>query len=134
MEWLYWNCRKRSYKQSAFGEETGRSTVVTIGLKEGCYISEDNAIRIKCKWDNGTGEAFDTTNDFVFRDGYEGREQVILALTEYDITCEKIKGTILQLTIPDEKWSVDRVGEKYLKIDGYKRITQYTVTIESFVD
>lgn len=121
-------------EKDAFGEETGRSIRVTIGLKDGCYISEDNAMRITYKYDGVNGEVWDSSMDIVFRDGYEGRETVMIKSTIFDISCEKIKGTILKLTIPNEKWNIDDDGEKYLKLDDNTMINQYTGTYESFID
>ena len=126
--------KKEVINTDAFGEETGRSTVVTIGLKDGCYISEDNAMRIIYKYDGVHDEVWDGSMDIVFRDGYEGRATVMNKSTIFDITCEKIKGTILKLTIPNEKWNIDEDGEIYLKLDDYTIINQYTGTFESFVD
>ena len=102
-------------EKDAFGEETGRSIRVTIGLKDGCYISKENAMRIIYKYDGVRDEVWDGSMDIVFRDGYEGRETVMTKSSIFDISCEKIKGTILKLTIPNEKWNIDEDGEKYLK-------------------
>lgn len=83
---------------------------------------------------------FEHTKDFVFRDGYEGRDSYINALPEYDITCEKIKGTILKLNVPEDKWNTDEEGNKYLAVnyiqDGsyiVKRVNHERVVYDEFI-
>lgn len=118
----------------AFGEETERGTHTLLALKDNCYISRDNAIRLTYMRDSDNRI---TTEDFVFRD----RRYSIWLNMEYEIICEKIKGTILRLTIPNEKWNVDEDGEKYLRLDVYSLIDDFskidnksTAIYESFID
>lgn len=124
---------KEVVEKDPFGEEIGTKTLVTIGLKDGYYISEDNAIRVTYTYVNGYGELSDFTHTVVFFDGYEGRIQMTNAAKD-DFVCEKIKGTILKLNIPDDKWLVDENGSRYLNIEGYARISDLTGTYASFVE
>lgn len=98
-------------EKDAFGEETGRYTKTCLTLKDNCYISEDNALRLTYMRDYGSFVR-EETEDFVFY----GRKIGISVDMEYEIICEKVKGTILKLTVPAEKWSTDEEGQKVLYI------------------
>ncbi len=119
----------------AFGEETGRYTSTFLTLKENCYISEDNAIRLTYTRDyyNRTEEV---TEDFVFAQSVS-RYCHISPAKDSDIICEKVKGTILKLTVPAEKWNTDEEGDKFLSFQvskgNYQRIYDYDVVFDYFI-
>lgn len=128
-----------------FGEETETRVIELIVLKDGCYISEDNAIRLTYDTDGWYDDKLhEWTDDIVFENGMPiGEEDKSLRGTSLhsnkvsDVTCEKIKGTILKLSIPEERWVVDEEGRKYIEVNGYDRPVYYnngwTITYDSFV-
>lgn len=119
-------------EKDAFGEETGRHTTTRMELKKNCYISEDNAIRITFTYDNGIGEYYEMTHDYSFYDGpiYEGRRWDLLAIFEYGVSCEKIKGTILKTNIPDERWNINEDGSKSIDVLIKRGEANDTITID----
>ncbi len=125
--------RTESIITDAFGEETGKSIDDYIVLKDGCYISEDNAIRLT--YDSDMDETISKrTTDIVFNKS-DSRFRTLYCYSG-NVTCEKIKGTILRLSIPEGKWAVDDEGRKYIKINGYNRYVyynSYTVIYDLFV-
>lgn len=145
--------RKESVTTDIFGEEKGTSVYNHIVLKDGCYISEDNAVRIKYNieqltWDGVTDGGklieIEWTDDIVFEDtmiygeDMSKRGRSLHPDLVGDVTCEKIKGTILKLSIPDEKWAVDDEGRKYIEVkdSGYSTMVYYcykTINYNSFV-
>ena len=137
--------RTESISTDVFGEETGTSVWNHIVLKDGCYISEDNAIRLTYNVDHmPDGIPHEWTDDFVFKDtmlygeDMSIRGRMLHPSKASDVTCEKIKGSILKLSVPEEKWAVDDEGRKYieLKDSEYPRTIYYSYKIinyESFV-
>ena len=136
---------QESTQTDVFGEETGTSVIELIVLKDGCYISEDNAIRLTYNVNYmADGIPREWTDDIVFENGMPfAEEDKSLRGTSLhsskvgDVTCEKIKGTILKLSIPEERWVVDEEGRKYIEVNGYDRPVYYnngwTITYDSFV-
>lgn len=123
----------------AFGEETDTDTWVGLYLKDDYYISEDNALRLSYKWTNYSGELTDLTDDRVFGD-FCDRRVSLTYVPESDITCVKIKGTVLKLTVPEDKWSIDEEGNKYLAVnyiqdDSYvvRRVNHKSVVYDEFI-
>ena len=122
----------------AFGEETDTDTWLDLYLKDDYYISEDNALRLSYKWTNYNREFTDFTDDYVF--DASGRRRNLWCVPESDVTCVKIKGTVLKLTVPEDKWSIDEEGNKYLAVnyiqdDSYvvKRVNHERVVYEEFI-
>lgn len=136
-----------STQTDVFGEETGTSISKNIVLKDGCYISKDNAIRLTYDTDDWYDDKlYKSTRDIVFAEdmafveGYKSLLRGMLLpsnMVGVDVTCEKIKGTILKLSIPEERWVVDEDGAKYIEVSGYDRPVYYncswTITYDSFV-
>ncbi len=117
--------RTESDITDVFGEETGTHVWNNIVLKDGCYISVDNAMRLTYSRDDGIL----WTDDIVFKDSmvygedmYK-RGSMLHPNKSGDVTCEKIKGTILRLSLPEEKWAVDDEGRKYIEVKGEERTT-----------
>ncbi|MBE6747325.1 MAG: hypothetical protein E7558_07755 [Ruminococcaceae bacterium] len=111
----------------AFGEEIERYISTALVLKEGIYISEDNGVRIKFNCDIGGDNLIEMTQDIVFRDNMNYGEEIAVRgsilhpnLTG-DVILEKIKGTVLRLSIPEEKWNVDESGNKLIIVKGDNR-------------
>lgn len=127
---------KEIIEKDAFGEETGRSIRTFLTLKDNCYISEDNAIRLTYARDYDSFVR-EHTEDFVFASTV-GEKMGISIDMEQEIICEKVKGTILKLTVPAEKWNTDKNGDKYFCIQDSKgierHITKDTVSFDDFVD
>ena len=118
----------------AFGEETGTHTNVWVVLKDGCYVSEDHALRFSCFIEGNDEREF--TYDVVFFDNLidlEGRKLILPANPTRNITCEKVKGTVLKLTLPDDKWNIDEDGNKYLILKGFGKIDDLNVIYDTFI-
>ncbi len=102
----------------AFGESTGEVTSVYVHLKDGYFISWDNALRFT--YYDKTNHDNKRVADAVFNH-YEGSRLYPLsgANTEREIICEKVKGTIYKIKVPEEKWNTHENGDKYLLIEGF---------------
>lgn len=108
---------KEYVTKDAFGEEIERHTSTVLSLKDGCYISEDNAIRLTYTRTFENGSSAEMTEDFSFSTSI-GRDEPFHLDLNYDVTCEKIKGTIIVLNVPNEKWNINEEGLKYLRCEG----------------
>lgn len=134
-----------STQTDVFGEVTGTSISKIIVLKDDCYISEENAVRLTYDTEGVLADKlYEWTDDIVFENYYgegckssEKGRLLHSGMVGTDVTCEKIKGTILKLSIPEEKWAVDEDGAKYIKIIGNEEPVYYncsrTITYDSFV-
>ena len=91
--------------EDSFGEETDRYTTTRIALKENCYVTSDSVIRLTYTYDNGIGEYFERTDDIELANLGSGYD--INNIFEYGVTCEKVKGSILKIDIPDEMWGYE---------------------------
>jgi len=116
--------------KDVFGEEVERETHISIRLKENCYISRDNAIRLTYTSVYG----YVSTEDFIFA-GSVGRAWGISGIDmEQEYVCEKIKGKICKVSVPEDKWNIDEYGNKYFCVQVSKGFMQtfdkYTVTFD----
>lgn len=117
----------------AFGEETSIDIDAIVSLKNGYFISEDNALRFshytEINSDNKMTRDIVFTNDALWEDR---RIRYICSLDDGPIL-EKAKGTILKITVPDEKWNTNEYGYKYLIIKDFGEIYSYDAVYDTFI-